>query len=275
MVILHRSQNKEEVYPVKKSIAFLVAIAFSLSLAACGGSADPEVSEPSADISAPEASVPGPDVPDYRLIDSSEYSRDGKDCVGYRVEIAEDASEEDMRAVFSELSAADAYYLHTVWYYGLASDVETIGSYTVGQLEEVAEGSEPVFTAPALSAAEIAALREGSAADRSIPAPTIKQEALVPENLFTPAPEELFSTPASENGLGDSAFYVEGKIEERAEVGGYDSLRVSTVCGEIWVSSVTIPLGEIAEGDEVIVYFVYAGWSESLSAAAGEYVYHE
>ena len=199
---------------MKKSIAFLVAIAFSLSLAACGGSADPEVSEPSADISAPEASVPGPDVPDYRLIDSSEYSRDGKDCVGYRVEIAEDASEEDMRAVFSELSAADAYYLHTVWYYGLASDVETIGSYTVGQLEEVAEGSEPVFTAPALSAAEIAALREGSAADRSIPAPTIKQEALVPENLFTPAPEELFSTPASENGLGDSAFYVEGKIEE-------------------------------------------------------------
>ena len=259
---------------MKKLVSLLVSLAVLLSLCACGGSPASEVSEPPSTSPAASVEPSGAPAPDYRLIDSSKYTRDGKDCVGYRVEIAEDATEEGMRAVFDELSAADSYYLHTVWFYGLASDVEAVGSYTVGMLEEEAEGAA-VFTAPTLSAADIESMRARSAAVRSIPSPSFKQEALVPDNAFSPAPEEIFSTPASENGLAGGAYYVEGVVEERSEVGGYDSLRVSTDAGDVWVSAVTIPLEEIAAGDEAVVYFVYSGWSETLSAAAGEYVYRE
>lgn len=260
---------------MKKVVSLLVSLAVLLSLCACGGSSAPETSEPLATLPAESTDLSGGVVPEYWLIDSSKYARDGKDCVGYRVEIAEDATEEGMRAVFDELSAADSYYLHTVWFYGLASDVEAVGTYTIGMLEEESEGAAAVFTAPTLSAADIETMRAHSATERSIPSPSFKQEALVPDNAFSPVPVEIFSTPANENGLGGRAYYVEGTVEERSEVGGYDSLRVSTDAGEVWVSAVTIPLREIAAGDEAVVYFVYSGWSETLSAAAGEYVYHE
>lgn len=259
---------------MKKLVSLLVSLSVLLPLCACGGSPATEISESPSTPPAASVEPSAAPVPDYRLIDSSKYTRDGKDCVGYRVEIAEDATEEGMRAVFEELSGADSYYLHTVWFYGLSSDVEAVGSYTVGMLEEEGEGAA-VFTAPTLSSADIESMRARSASVRSIPSPSFKQEALVPDNAFSPAPEEIFSTSASENGLAGGVYYIEGTVEERSEIGGYDSLRVSTNAGEIWVSAVTIPLDEIAAGDETVVYFVYSGWSEALSAAAGEYVYHE
>lgn len=86
----------------------------------------------------------------YTIINSSEYVRSGRTCIGYRVEISDSATEDDMRAVFSELASNDSYYLHTVWFYGLASDVDLVGSYTVGMIEEETEGSTPVFTACSL-----------------------------------------------------------------------------------------------------------------------------
>lgn len=261
---------------MKKVLVVLSAFALSVSLCACGG-------PPAAEVPTPPSVTPGAEtptaapVPDYSLIDSSKYARDGKDCIGYRVEIGEGADEEGMRAVFAELSEADSYYLHTVWFYELASDVEAVGAYTVGVLEEEATGADPTFTAADYDAETLAALRGGADESnaRSIPSPSFKQEALVPGNSFTPVPAEVFTTPASENGLGGGAYYADGTVEERAEAGGYDSLRVSTDAGEIWISAVTIPLEGVAEGDAVTVYFVYSGWSEALSAAAGEYVYHE
>lgn len=263
---------------MKKFIALFSAVALALSLCACGGSPVAEVSDPPEVSPAASAEPAAAVVPDYTLIDSSEYARDGKECVGYRVEIAEDATEEGLRAVFDELSAADSYYLHTVWFYGLASDVEAVGAYTVGMLEEEAPGTSPVFTAPTYDAETIAALREraGEEADaRSIPSPSFQQEALVPDNLYPAAPAELFSTPASENGLGDRPFYAAGTVEERAEMSGYDTIRLSTEAGEVYVSAVTIPLEEISAGDEAVVYFVYSGWSDTLGGASGVYVYHE
>lgn len=262
---------------MKKFITLFSALVLALSLCACDGSPAPEVSDPPAVTPSASAEPTAPESPSYELIGSSKYVRDGKDCIGYRVEIGDGASEEDMRAVFAALAEGDSYYLHTVWYYELASDVETVGAYTVGMLEEESAGADPVFTPPTITGGDLEKLRAaGGAGDsRSIPNPSFKQEALVPDNAFTPAPPEMFSTPASENGLAGGAYYVEGTVEERAEVGGYDSLRVSTDGGEIWVSAVTIPLEEVSAGDEAVVYFVYSGWSDELDAAAGEYVYHE
>ena len=64
-------------------------------------------------------------------------------------------------------------------------------------------------------------------------------------------------------------------MEEVAEISGKDAFRLSTDAGEIWVSAVTVPLGEVAQGDEVVAFFVYLGWSDVLEKAVGSYVYHE
>lgn len=110
---------------------------------------------------------------------------------------------------------------------------------------------------------------------RSIPDPSFTQEALVPDNSFTPAPVEIFSTTAEENGLGDMAFYASGEIVSRSDVGGYDTIQVATEAGDLYISAVLIDLPEMAEGETVTVYFVYTGWSDSLGGACGAYVYSE
>ncbi len=257
---------------MKRLAALSLALILALSLCSCGPTPGPSPS-PSSEPPAPSVSVPP-----YSLISSDTYTTGAAKGVGYRVEIGDGASEEDMRAVFAELAAVGSYDVHTVWFYGLASDVEAVGVYTVGMIEEPGPGETPVFTAADFDAATLASLRDRAQADseaRSIPSPSFQQEALVPDNSFMRAPGELFTTPASENGLGDQAFYAEGTVEEVAEISGKDAFRLSTDAGEIWVSAVTVPLGEVAQGDEVVAFFVYLGWSDVLEKAVGSYVYHE
>lgn len=110
---------------------------------------------------------------------------------------------------------------------------------------------------------------------RSIPDPSLNQEALAPDNAFSPAPSEVFSTTAEENGLADTAFYADGEIVSRSDVGGYDTIQVATEEGDLYISAVLVDLPEISEGEAVTVYFVYTGWSEKLGGACGAYVYSE
>lgn len=110
---------------------------------------------------------------------------------------------------------------------------------------------------------------------RTIPDFTFKQEALVGENYFEPAPVEIFSTTAEENGLGDRAFYASGEIVSRSDVGGYDTILIATEAGDLYISATLVDLPEISEGEAVTVYFVYFGWSNSLGGACGTYVYSE
>lgn len=110
---------------------------------------------------------------------------------------------------------------------------------------------------------------------RSIPDPSLNQEALVPDNSFSPAPAEIFSTTAEENGLADMAFYADGEIVSRSDVGGYDTIQVATKEGDLYISAVLVDLPEISEGEAVTVYFVYTGWSDKLGGACGAYVYSE
>lgn len=260
---------------MKKTLCLFLAFSLLVLLPACssdGGDAPPpEISS---------AAETPPAAPEYDLINSDEYVQGGNKGIGYRVAIGDDATEEDMRAVFSDLCSGDSYALHTVWYYGLASDVETVGSFSVGMLEEVSPGSDPEFTPCTYGEELIASLRgqgDGDAADdvRSIPSPSLMQEALAPDNAFSPAPVEIFSTTAEENGLGDMAFYADGEIVSRSDVGGYDTIQVATEAGDLYVSAVLVDLPEMSEGEAVTVYFVYTGWSDSLGGACGAYVYSE
>ena len=110
---------------------------------------------------------------------------------------------------------------------------------------------------------------------RSIPDLTIKQEALVPENYFEPAPSEIFSTTAEENGLGDMAYYAEGEIVSRLDVSGYDTIQVTTPGGDLYISAAFIDLPDVSVGDPITVFFVYTGLSKSLNSPCGIYVYSE
>lgn len=260
-----------EVFLVRRFSLLAFALSFCLCLSACssGGKSVP----------VPEESTPA--VPEYSLINSDEYVQGGETGIGYRVAIGDGATEEEMRAVFSDLCSGDVYSLHTVWFYGLPGDVEDIGSFSVGMLEDTS-GKEPVFTPCNYDADLIAALRakakspeESGDAARSIPSPTIKQEALVENNRFEPVDEIIFSTPASENGLGDTPFWVEGEFESRSDLGGYDTIQLSTEYGDLYISAAFIDFPEISEGDEATVFFVYSGFSDALGAPCGVYVYHE
>ena len=135
---------------MKRLAALSLALILALSLCSCGPTPGPSPS-PSSEPPAPSVSVPP-----YSLISSDTYPTGAAKGVGYRVEIGDGASEEDMRAVFAELAAVGSYDVHTVWFYGLASDVEAVGVYTVGMIEEPGPGETPVFTAADFDAATLA-----------------------------------------------------------------------------------------------------------------------
>lgn len=220
-----------------RKLSFLaLVLAMCLCLGACSSGEAPSVPE-----------EPTTAVPEYSFINSDRYVQSGTTGIGYRVAIGDGATEEEMRAVFGELCSADSYDLHTVWFYGLPSDVEDVGSFSVGMLEEKSRGAEPVFTPCTYDADTIAALRERGA--------EIEQ--------------------SDENGLADTPFWVRGEIVSRSDVGGYDTIQLSTEYGALYISAVSVNIPEIDEGAEITVYFVYSGFSDALDGPCGVYAYHE
>lgn len=256
----------------KRFISVLLAVFMLFSLAACGQTSSVDTPAPSP----PSA----PDIPVYQSIDSSEYIRDNKKCIGYRVEIGDGATEEEMREVYEDVIAGDSYYLHTVWFYGLSSDVVNVGSYTVGMLEEVSPGASPVFSLPTYSQDLIESMRArastspGDDGSRSIPNPSLSQSATAPDNSFEPASSELFSEPENED-FSNTAFYVSGVVESVSEVDGLDTIHLSTEYGDLYAYAILVPLPEVSGGDELTMYCKYTEWDKSLGGVSAVYVYHE
>lgn len=110
---------------------------------------------------------------------------------------------------------------------------------------------------------------------REIPDPDFLQEALAPENTFRPAPEEIFSTTAEENGFGDQTFYVTGTITARIDVDDYDTLQLTTDYGDLYVSAVLVDFPDISVGDDITVFFLYTGWALEYEVACSAYIYSE
>lgn len=118
-------------------------------------------------------------------------------------------------------------------------------------------------------------LTDVSSDTRSISNPTWAQEALVPENSFSPISDDIFSTTASENGLEDTAFFSDGVISEFLEVEGYDLIRFSTESGDLYVGASFVPVPEFEIGTQVTMFFVYEGWSSAADGPICSYIYHE
>ena len=78
---------------------------------------------------------------EYKVVNTSDYGRDGQKCKAYRVVIDKDATDAQMLEVFFELNK-DGYYQHTVWFYGSEQEVEE-GPYTIGMIDD-AEGYKVV-----------------------------------------------------------------------------------------------------------------------------------
>lgn len=70
----------------------------------------------------------------YKVVNTSDYVRDGQKCKAYRVVIDKDATDAQMLEVFFKLNK-DGYYQHTVWFYGSEQEVEE-GPYTIGMIDD-------------------------------------------------------------------------------------------------------------------------------------------
>ncbi len=112
---------------MKKFFALILLTMLSLSLMACGSGSDNGAADRE------ELTLP-----EYSVVSSSDYVRDGRLCVGYRVAVDADLTEAELNLVFDAVTDDD-YYLHTVWFY---SDAERAGVdvFDVAMFEEVAEG---------------------------------------------------------------------------------------------------------------------------------------
>ncbi len=221
------------------------------------------------------------EVPEYTYINYSEYQSEGVTGRAYRVQISSDATEEELFLVFDDLTAEDGYHIHTVWFYEEVIDVEVMGFYTVGMIEEELVGSTPTYTAVQWDKETLADMRAQfeleAATLRSISDDSfgVAEAFYSPDNEFLPTPIEIFSTTASENGLAENCYYIEGVVTSIESVSGYDHVFLDTEYGPIAIGSALISLPDVSEDDVVTVYFQYQGWSGVMEMCAGIFVYHE
>lgn len=93
------------------------------------------------------SSVDGTAQIEYAASDTTQtYVRDSKECMGYRVAVSPDATEDQLKEVFAKVTGGDGYYLHTVWFFSDISLADGGASYDVAMLEEDGEGASPTVT---------------------------------------------------------------------------------------------------------------------------------
>lgn len=271
---------------MKRFLFLLFTVSFCLCLAACSDSGDPAPSEVSdSEEVSTKASAPETDNPlllsEFEICDV--LSGSGKK-IGSRGSVSvkkadlPDLSSPEFAAYMTEF--ADSRVSGGVYNYVTIFFDDGTGFIFTGGNDVLA-----VYCTPDLDGAQSTpSLGECSRSNgfqfidyeiRTIPDFTFMQEALVGENSFSPVDEVIFNTPASENGLGDSAFWVDGEVVSRYDVEGYDTIQLSTEYGDLYISAAFIDFPEISEGDETTVFFVYSGFSDALDAPCGVYVYHE
>ena len=73
------------------------------------------------------------DLPNYKLVNSQTYVKEGKQCIAYRVVVKPNLSNDDLCKVFYH-TCNDNYSLHTVWFY--SSQQKSSGQYDIAMLDE-------------------------------------------------------------------------------------------------------------------------------------------
>jgi hypothetical protein len=124
----------------------------------------------------------------------------------------------------------------------------------------------------------------GTPQSRNILNPTSMQTALNKDNKYILMPKIAYTTPASENRLGDTPMFVRGKMIERLDgiVAGADAIKVQTSDGIVFIycsSASGTQYGKLNPGwdalntdTEYYLYYNYNGYSDVLDGAAGMYI---
>ena len=100
-----------------------------------------------------------------------------------------------------------------------------------------------------------------------------------PRSEFIEAPAIIYTTPASENGLGDTFMFTEGRVEDFGFAEGFPFFNISNEHGVLAILPTELIrpsyyFQEMLEGVSYVrVYFLYLGMSDVLNTAAGMYAY--
>lgn len=96
---------------------------------------EPTTEEPTTEI------VTAPPI-DWEQVNTSEYVRDGKKCIAYRVYVEDkEATDAQLLDVYKSVISKDSYYLHTVWIYFDRNEAE--GGLASATIEETQKGTMP------------------------------------------------------------------------------------------------------------------------------------
>lgn len=215
-------------------------------------------------------------LPKYEVIDNQTYVRDEKECLGYRVVVADGTTEDDMRNIFKEVLKDDTSHLRTVWFYGLESDIETIGAYTVGMLEETTtqekELNKPIFTETSITGDTLTAMRENADQLASLKTPFEKDVfGIVSENNG-----ELFSIETIETEGSEEVSVIVGVLCENNEdvVNKIIEEVKNTLFNNKTNESIVITFADIDEGEDsdvLVMAGVYHDGNSDITVMSSEY----
>ena len=62
-------------------------------------------------------------LPVYSLINQSDYVRNGEKCQGYRIVASTDIKDEEILAIYEQITHNDEYKYHTLWFYEDENDL--------------------------------------------------------------------------------------------------------------------------------------------------------
>ena len=109
------------------------------------------------------------------------------------------------------------------------------------------------------------------------PSPTAKaaeKEFLPPVEGYEEAPEIIFSTTGTENGLADTPMYIDAAFTDVRNLDGHDIFIITSASGSIALGKNTLLNAVFPIADESVLryYFLYQGWSDVLEMPVGVYV---
>lgn len=77
----------------------------------------------------------GPAI-DYEIVSTSTYVNNFEKAKAYRVVVDRDATEEELKDVFEDITSSDGYKYHTVWFYSTESKATGGDTYDIAMIED-------------------------------------------------------------------------------------------------------------------------------------------
>ena len=198
----------------------------------------------------------------------------------YKIDIPISKQEEDYPELTNVFEAMDKLIHAYDALYGYIMipdvDIDVINS-TVPQKKAAFEEAYENFI-------QVAELSLPSDYAKNIPDITLLQLVKAGNDTFEPVDTIIFSTFASENGLQGSLFYINNAVAKDKITTSYGTefTTFSTDNGLLYIREVNtiqiddkqiLPIPDFNEGDTVLLFFKYTGWSDELNGPCGEFIH--